>query len=84
MAGLLADIGQRILDSVTLSLRRFTAFLFLLFAAGVAFGWHLTTNNPQLVPLAILATLGLALLAYVSSAFATIAFIVLTIILFVL
>ncbi|GEM_PF-2319357 len=84
MAGLLEDIGQRIMESVTLSLRRFTAFLFLLFTGGLALGWHITTTNPQLIPLAILLTLGLAVLAYVSTAFATIAFIVLAIILFVL
>ena len=84
MAGLLEDIGNRVVESVTLSLRRFTAFMFLLFAAGLALGWHITLNNPQLMPLAILATLGLALLSYVSSAFAAIAFIVLALILFVL
>ena len=84
MASLLGDIGERIMSSITLSLRRFTAFLFLLFAGGLALGWHLTTSQPQLVPLAILLTLALALLSYVNTAFATVAFILLTIILFVL
>lgn len=84
MGGLLEDIGQRLVEAVTLTIRRFTAFLFLLFAAGLALGWHLTSTNPHLMPLAILATLGLAVLAYVSSAFAAVAFILLTIILFVL
>ncbi len=82
--GLLEDIGNTVMGSVTLTLRRFTSFLFILFAGGLALGWHIMNTNPQLMPLAILITLGLALLSYVNTAFATIAFLVLAIILFVL
>jgi len=82
--GILKDLGYRIVDNLTTSIRRFTAFMFLLYTAGIVMGWLVMNHNPQLITLAILLPLFFALLAYFSTAFAVVSFIVLTLMLFVL
>lgn len=82
--GVLEEIGNSIKKTLTFTLTRFTAFLYLLLALGLIVGWYLTTNLPHLVPLAILFTLALAVLAYMSPAFAVISSILLFVLIFVL
>ncbi|MBI3587877.1 hypothetical protein HY995_04025 [Candidatus Micrarchaeota archaeon] len=74
--GLLEDIGYSIVDSLTLTLRRFAAFIFIIFALGVAYGAHLSVNNPTMLLWAIAVPLVLAAVAYVSTWFSVVVFVV--------
>ncbi len=81
--GLLENIGNTIVESLTKSLRRFTAFLFLLFALGVAYGSLIVTNNPGMLVWAIGIPVILSVLAYFSTAIAVVSFILLAVLLLV-
>jgi len=81
--GVLEDIGNLIKKTLTFTLTRFTAFIYLVLALGLVVGWFLNTNFPQLVPLAILGTVALAALAYISPAFAVISSILFFVLIFV-
>ena len=61
----------------------FVAFLFMLFAAGAFYGAFLVARLPELEMYLLLAPLVLALLAYHSRGFATLAFIGLLLFVFV-
>lgn len=82
--GVLEDIGNSIVNALTFTLTRFTAFLYLLLAVGLTVGWYLTSHAPHIVPLAILLVLALAVLAYMSPAFAVISSVLLFVLVFVL
>jgi hypothetical protein len=81
--GLLENIGNNIVESLTSSLRRFASFIFLLFALGVAYGALIITHNPAMLVWAIGIPVLLAVLAYFNTAFAVISFILLGLLLLV-
>ncbi len=82
------DIGRgfvSFLDWAGDSIRRITAFLFIFFTLGVILGWKLATSaNPGNVELAILATLALAGISYVSTGFAVLLFILIFVLFFII
>ena len=76
MVTLLENIGNSIVDSLTLTLRRFTAFIFIVFTAGILVGANVVSHNPSMLVWAIVIPLFLSLLAYFSTAFAVVLFII--------
>ncbi len=80
--GTLENIGNAILEGLTTSLRRFTAFLFLLFALGIVYGSLIVQHNPGMLPFAIGIPIILAVVAYFNTAFAVVFFILLAVFLF--
>ena len=73
--GLLENIGKNIVDYLTFSLRRFAAFIFLLFAIGIAYGSLIMTHNPGMLVWAIGVPVLLSVFAYVNTAFAAASFV---------
>ncbi|MEK6924078.1 MAG: hypothetical protein AABW54_02480 [Candidatus Micrarchaeota archaeon] len=80
----LEDIGKTVIKNLAASLRKFTAFMFIIYTIGVIVGMHVGANAPQYANIAVLAPIGLAALAYVSTAFAIAIFIVVALLLFLL
>lgn len=82
--GLRKNIAQSIIDNVTSSLRHFTAFVFLLFAAGVVMGMHVSRLSTDYQILAVAAPIGLAALSFVWTDFAVVVFILVALLIFIL
>lgn len=75
--GFLEDISNSLVKSITRTVRRLAAFIFLVFAAGVGIGLHASSGTQETQLVALGGPIALAALAYVSTAFAVAVFVLL-------
>lgn len=73
--GILNDFAQRLINNIAETVRKFTAFIFLVYTLGILVGIHVATYYPDLQLYALGGPLALAALAYVSTQFAVAIFI---------
>ena len=82
--GFIEELSNAFIKSLTRSVQRLAAFIFILFAAGVVMGLHVAGSGLENQVVAVAAPLALAALAFISARFATVIFVLLAIILFIL
>ncbi len=87
--GIFQNIGQwfaEFLDWAGDEIRRITAFLFIFFTIGILVGAKLagTASPAANIELAVISTLTLAALAYVSTGFAVLLFVIIVLVFFVI
>lgn len=82
--GTLGRLGQGIIDWLGETNRRFTAFVFMVYAVGVVVGSLVTQHRPDLSLAAVVVPLALAFLAYINNVFAIVSLFFFTLIIFLL
>lgn len=78
MPGLLEDIGRAIINSVTFTARRFAAFIFLVYAVGIVVGSLVAQHRPDWGLVVVIIPIALSFIAYISTPFAVVSFILFT------